>query len=28
LSKADGYIEIPMEKEGLQKGEPVAVYRF
>lgn len=28
LSKADGYIEIPMEKEGLQKGEPIAVYRF
>ena len=28
LSKADGYIEIPMEKEGLQKGETVAVHRF
>jgi len=28
LSKADGYIEIPMEKEGLEKGEQVFVKRF
>ncbi len=28
LSKADGYVEIPMEKEGLEKGEKVLVTRF
>jgi molybdopterin molybdotransferase len=28
LSKADGYIEIPMEKEGIQRGEIVSVHRF
>jgi molybdopterin molybdotransferase len=28
LSKADGYIEIPMEKEGLEKGEKILVHRF
>jgi molybdopterin molybdotransferase len=28
LSKADGYIEIPMEKEGIQRGEIVFVHRF
>ena len=28
LSKADGYIEIPMEKEGIEKGEYVHVHLF
>lgn len=28
LSKSDGYIEIPMEKEGLEKGEFVKVHLF
>lgn len=28
LSKADGYIEIPMEKEGIQRGEIISVHRF
>lgn len=28
LSSADGYIEIPMEKEGLEKGEYVHVHLF
>lgn len=28
LSEADGYIEIPMEKEGIQKGDTVEVYLF
>lgn len=28
LSKADGYIEIPMEKEGIEKGDIVHVHLF
>lgn len=28
LSKADGYIEIPMEKEGIEKGDNVRVHLF
>ncbi|MEG2929065.1 MAG: molybdopterin molybdotransferase MoeA [Oscillospiraceae bacterium] len=28
MTKADGYVEIEMNKEGLQNGETVQVYRF
>ena len=28
LSKAEGYIKIPMEKEGIRVGDPLRVYMF